>query len=137
MAATIMAAQGMAASDQGLVGGVINTSRQVGAALGVAVLVAVAEGAHATSRSSTVTGDRSAMLVAALIAMTGTLVALFGARSPALSTTMAKFTTSTKSLPAASPNIKTSPAALRMNAQVGAIVPLNYLESDSKKRSNL
>jgi len=39
---TVMAASGMAQADQGLVGGVVNTTRQVGAAIGVAVLVAIA-----------------------------------------------------------------------------------------------
>lgn len=81
MGTTIMAAQGMAEEDQGLVGGVINTTRQVGAALGVAVLIALAEGAHAASGASTVHGDRLAMAVAAGIALSGTLVAMSGAKS--------------------------------------------------------
>jgi EmrB/QacA subfamily drug resistance transporter len=119
MAATIMATQGMAASDQGLVGGVINTSRQVGAALGVAVLVAVAEGAHATSTSSTVSGDRSAMLVAAAIALSGTLVAWCGAGSPAATSKTAKSVA------------RSLPNELRVSARVGAIVPLDGKESTS------
>ncbi len=78
---TVMASQGMADADQGLVGGVVNTTRQIGAAMGVAVLVAVAEGAHASSDTSTVGGDRAAMLVAALLGLSGTVVAWLGARS--------------------------------------------------------
>jgi MFS family permease len=130
MAATIMATQGMAASDQGLVGGVINTSRQVGAALGVAVLVAVAEGAHATSSSSTVSGDRTAMLVAAVIALSGTLVALCGPRSPAAFSKPAKPAKSAKFA------AHSWPASLRVSARVGAIVPLDGKESNSEIRSN-
>jgi EmrB/QacA subfamily drug resistance transporter len=76
---TVMAASGMAQSDQGLVGGVVNTTRQVGAAIGVAVLVAIAEGSHAHAGTATVGGDRTAMLVAALAGLAGTLVAWFGA----------------------------------------------------------
>jgi len=78
VATTVMASTGMAAADQGLVGGVINTARQVGAALGVAVLVAIAEGSHASTGASSVAGDRVAMLVAALAAFVATLVARFG-----------------------------------------------------------
>jgi EmrB/QacA subfamily drug resistance transporter len=78
---TVMASQGMADADQGLVGGVVNTTRQVGAAMGVAVLVAVAEGSHASEGTSTVGGDRIAMLVAALVGLTGVIFAWFGART--------------------------------------------------------
>jgi EmrB/QacA subfamily drug resistance transporter len=77
---SVMAASGMAQSDQGLVGGVVNTARQVGAAIGVAVLVAIAEGRHARAGTATVGGDRTAMLVAALAGLAGVLVAWFGAR---------------------------------------------------------
>ena len=78
---TVMAASGMAQADQGLVGGVVNTTRQVGAAIGVAALVAIAEGANARTGIATVGGDRTALLVAAL-GLSGTLVAWFGARTP-------------------------------------------------------
>jgi hypothetical protein len=78
---TVMAASGMAQSDQGLVGGVVNTTRQVGAAVGVAALVAIAEGSNARAGIATVGGDRTALLVAALVGFTATLVALFGART--------------------------------------------------------
>lgn len=68
---TILGSTGMANSDQGLVGGVINTTRQIGAALGVAVLVALAEGSHAASGTTTVGGDRLAMLVTSVVAFSG------------------------------------------------------------------
>ncbi len=42
----VIASRGMDDSDQGLVGGVINTSRQIGAAVGAALLPAVAESAR-------------------------------------------------------------------------------------------
>jgi EmrB/QacA subfamily drug resistance transporter len=80
---TVMAAAGMADTDQGFVGGVINTTRQVGAALGVALLVAVAEGAHATTGTTTIVGDRMAMLITAFIGLSGTVIAWFGTRSGA------------------------------------------------------
>jgi EmrB/QacA subfamily drug resistance transporter len=78
---TVLAASGMADADQGLVGGIVNTTRQVGAAVGVAVLVAIAEGAHARSGVSTVSGDRAAMVVAAFLGLSGTFVAWFVPRS--------------------------------------------------------
>jgi len=72
---TVMASQGMADADQGLVGGVVNTTRQVGAAMGVAVLVAIAEGSHASAGTSTLCRDRAAILVAGLVGLSGTVVA--------------------------------------------------------------
>lgn len=77
---TVLAARGVSDSDQGLVSGVVNTTRQVGAALGVALLVAVADGAHARIGVSTIDGDRAAMSVAAAIAFAGTVVAGLGTR---------------------------------------------------------
>jgi EmrB/QacA subfamily drug resistance transporter len=79
-AATVMASSGMAQSDQGLVGGVVNTTRQVGAAIGVAVLVAIAEGPHARAGLATVSGDRTAMVAAALAGLCATAVAWLGTR---------------------------------------------------------
>jgi EmrB/QacA subfamily drug resistance transporter len=84
---TVMATAGMADSDQGLVGGVINTTRQVGAALGVAVLVAIAEGSHAASGTSSLHGDRLAMLVSACIAFAVIPVAWLGTRAAAATST--------------------------------------------------
>ena len=43
LGSTVLASRGMADADQGLVGGMINTSRQIGAAVGAALLPAVAE----------------------------------------------------------------------------------------------
>jgi predicted MFS family arabinose efflux permease len=77
---TVFAASGMAAADQGLVGGVVNTTRQIGAAIGVALLVAIADGADAHSGVATIAGDRRAMLVAAAIALVGTVVAWIGTK---------------------------------------------------------
>ena len=78
---TVLAASGMADTDQGLVGGVVNTTRQVGAAIGVVLLVAIAGGGSAHSGVATVIGDQRAMLAAAAIALVGTVVAWFGTRS--------------------------------------------------------
>lgn len=83
----VAASNGVADSDQGVVGGVINTSRQVGAAVGAALLPAVAEavnhGGHAGAA-----GDRAAMLTGALAAAMAAGVALHAkrARSPRHST---------------------------------------------------
>ena len=69
----VLASRGMADADQGLVGGMINTSRQIGAAVGAALLPAVAE---AVSRGPAgVSGDRAAMLTAGLAAVAATAVA--------------------------------------------------------------
>jgi MFS family permease len=74
----VLASRGMADADQGLVGGVINTSRQIGAAVGAALLPAVAEG---VSGGIGVSGDRAAMFAAALAALTATVVAWRAARA--------------------------------------------------------
>ncbi|MGH3204219.1 MAG: MFS transporter [Streptosporangiaceae bacterium] len=73
----VLASRGMADSDQGLVGGMINTSRQIGAAVGAALLPAVAEVVSAGSGQGPagVPGDRAAMLTAALAAVAATAVA--------------------------------------------------------------
>ncbi len=73
----VLASRGMADSDQGLVGGMINTSRQIGAAVGAALLPAVAEG---VSGGIGVSGDRAAMFTAALAALAATAVAWRAAR---------------------------------------------------------
>jgi EmrB/QacA subfamily drug resistance transporter len=74
----VIASRGMADSDQGLVGGVINTSRQIGAAVGAALLPAVAE--SMSGGIAGVSGDRAAMLAAAMAALVATAVAWRAAR---------------------------------------------------------
>jgi EmrB/QacA subfamily drug resistance transporter len=74
----VLASRGMADSDQGLVGGMINTSRQVGAAVGAALLPAVAEAVGGGPAG--VSGDRAAMLAAGLAAVAATAVAWHAAR---------------------------------------------------------
>ena len=73
----VLASRGMADSDQGLVGGMINTSRQIGAAVGAALLPAVAV---SVSGGIGVSGDRAAMFAAALAALAATAVAWRAAR---------------------------------------------------------
>jgi EmrB/QacA subfamily drug resistance transporter len=70
----VTASAGVADGDQGLVGGVINTSRQVGAAIGAALLPAVVEAVDHGGRAAA-SGDRAAMLAAALAAALATVVA--------------------------------------------------------------
>jgi EmrB/QacA subfamily drug resistance transporter len=74
----VIASRGMADSDQGLVGGVINTSRQIGAAVGAALLPAVAE--SISGGVAGVSGDRAAMLAATVAALVATAVAWHAAR---------------------------------------------------------
>jgi len=77
LGSTVLASRGMADSDQGLVGGMINTSRQIGAAVGAALLPAVAV---SVSGGIGVSGDRAAMFTAALAALAATAVAWRAAR---------------------------------------------------------
>jgi EmrB/QacA subfamily drug resistance transporter len=74
----VIASRGMADGDQGLVGGVINTSRQIGAAVGAALLPALAESVRGGVAG--VSGDRLAMLAAAAAALVATAVAWHAAR---------------------------------------------------------
>jgi len=74
----VLASRELADGEQGLAGGVINTSRQVGAAVGAALLPAVAE--SATGGITGITGDRAAMLTATVVALAATAVALQAAR---------------------------------------------------------
>ncbi|HEX9040457.1 MAG TPA: MFS transporter [Trebonia sp.] len=64
----VLASRELADGDQGLAGGVINTSRQVGAAVGAALLPAVAEAVRG------VPGDRAAMLAATVVALAAAAV---------------------------------------------------------------
>jgi EmrB/QacA subfamily drug resistance transporter len=70
----VLASRELADGDQGLAGGVVNTSRQVGAAVGAALLPAVAESI------SGVSGDRAAMLAATAAALAATAVSWHAAR---------------------------------------------------------
>ena len=86
LGSTVLASAGMADADQGLVGGMINTSRQIGAAVGAALLPAVAQG---VSGGVGVSGDRAAMFTAALAALTATAVAWHAAHPAAAKARMA------------------------------------------------
>lgn len=72
--ATVAATQGIAASEQGLAGGLANMSRQVGAALGVAITAAIIGGGMTPGVA--VNPDRSAVLVAAAAALVATVIVL-------------------------------------------------------------
>jgi EmrB/QacA subfamily drug resistance transporter len=61
----VQASSGIADADQGVVGGMVNTARQVGAALGAALMPAIVQMVSAGSRS-VVGGDRAAMLAGAI-----------------------------------------------------------------------
>ena len=73
----VLASRELADGDQGLAGGVVNTSRQVGAAVGAALLPAVADSV------SGVSGDRAAMLAATVAALAATVVSWQAARQAA------------------------------------------------------
>ena len=72
----VIASGGVADSDQGLVGGVVNTSRQIGAAIGAALLPAVAVAVNQRGTIAGVAGDRAAMLAAAVAAGLAMFVAV-------------------------------------------------------------
>lgn len=81
---TMVTATGSVANhEQGVVGGVINTSRQVGAAIGAALLPAVAESVNRSGSAADPAGARAAMLIAAVAAATATVVAWWGRREAA------------------------------------------------------
>jgi EmrB/QacA subfamily drug resistance transporter len=71
----VIATGGVGEQDQGVVGGVINTSRQIGAALGAALLPAVAYAFGHGGQTVDVSGARAAMLAGAGVAALATLVA--------------------------------------------------------------
>jgi len=71
----VIASGGVGEHDQGVVGGVINTSRQIGAALGAALLPAVAFAFDHGQPTVAVSGDRAAMFTGAVVAAVATLVA--------------------------------------------------------------
>jgi EmrB/QacA subfamily drug resistance transporter len=71
--AMVLGTRELADTDQGLAGGVINTARQVGAAVGAALLPALAE--SRPGGIAGVTGDRAAMLAGAAAALAATIVA--------------------------------------------------------------
>jgi len=83
----VIATQGVADHEQGLVGGVINTSRQVGAAIGAALLPAVAGAVHHTGETASAGGDRAAMLAAAVVAAIAAVVAWGGDRQRRMTVT--------------------------------------------------
>ena len=66
-ATMVTASQGAADEEQGLIGGVLNTGRQVGAALGAALLPAISQAVDHGGVGDA-TGDRAAMLAAAAAA---------------------------------------------------------------------
>jgi MFS family permease len=74
----VTASHGVADDDQGLVGGVINTSRQIGAAIGAALLPAVAVAVDRGGHTAAASGDRAAMLAGAVAAALAFAVALRG-----------------------------------------------------------
>jgi predicted MFS family arabinose efflux permease len=82
-ASTVGATSGMEDADQGFVGGAINTSRQIGAAVGAGLLPAVVEAVNRGGPRGDVAGDRIAMLVAAAVAGFAVLTAFLPATHPA------------------------------------------------------
>jgi EmrB/QacA subfamily drug resistance transporter len=73
----VLASRELADGDQGLAGGLVNTSRQMGAAVGAALLPAVADAVRGVS------GVRAAMLTAAVAALIATGVSWRAARQAA------------------------------------------------------
>ena len=71
----VIATAGIAGNEQGVVGGVINTSRQVGAALGAAALPAIGAAVSHDPVGATAIGTRYAMFAAAVAAAVAALIA--------------------------------------------------------------
>jgi sugar phosphate permease len=67
--------RGAADREQGVIGGVINTSRQIGAAVGAALMPATVLAVNPGSPKANASGDRAAMLTGAVAAGLATLVA--------------------------------------------------------------
>jgi predicted MFS family arabinose efflux permease len=82
-ATMVIATTGVAGAEQGVVGGVINTSRQIGAALGAASLPAIAAAAGHSTAAVTAAGTRAAMAAGAVAAALAALVAWRSGRVPA------------------------------------------------------
>lgn len=85
---TIAATAGISDSEQGMASGLLNTSQQIGAALGLAILVAISTarteavlaqlaGAADAQRTALTAGFGTALVVGAGFAIVGVLVALF------------------------------------------------------------
>jgi EmrB/QacA subfamily drug resistance transporter len=86
-AGTVGASAGVGNAEQGLAGGLVNMSRQIGAAIGAAVLLAVAEGGtHRVGLATSIPGDREAMFVAALVALAAAALAWRGIAKPVIGT---------------------------------------------------
>ena len=71
----VIATAGVAGAEQGVVGGVINTSRQIGAAVGAAALPAIAAAVSHDSVTATAQGTRAAMLAGSVAAALAAVIA--------------------------------------------------------------
>ena len=71
----VIATGGVDGAEQGVVGGVVNTSRQIGAATGAAVLPAISAAVSHNGGIATATGTRAAMLAGAIAALLATIIA--------------------------------------------------------------
>lgn len=96
VALTLAATSGVKQHESGLVSGLLNTSQQIGGAIGLAVLSTVstarttavmkaAHGSPAALPSALVQGFRSAFLIAALLTIGASLIALVGLKNRQLS----------------------------------------------------
>ncbi|HXP20370.1 MAG TPA: MFS transporter [Streptosporangiaceae bacterium] len=79
----VIATAGVAGAEQGIVGGVINTSRQIGAAIGAAALPAIAATVSHDPARASAAGTRAAMLAAAAAAALAAFIAWRSERAPA------------------------------------------------------
>jgi MFS family permease len=80
----VQAASGVANEEQGLASGLLNTSFQIGGAVGLAVVAAVvtSQTGSSTTSAAQLHGYRDGVLVAAAVALLGLLVALSGVVAP-------------------------------------------------------
>jgi EmrB/QacA subfamily drug resistance transporter len=121
----VTATQGIDRSEQGVVGGVINTSRQIGAALGAAGLPAIAEAAGRNQQVSA-SGTSEAMLAAAVAAALGMVIAIRRLRAGRRAEPAEAAGTADTAVPV--------PVPVPVRVPVGAAVPAGGLRLDAGRR---
>ena len=139
---SIAALAGVQASEQGLASGLINTSQQIGGAVGIAVLTYVAtsttDDAVSTGTAVPVAltdGFQAAFLGAAAIAFVGVLVALFLVRRGTSSSRSRRSTRFPRSRPPkASPQGLTSPPPARVSPPLFVAVLRRVRPSGAARR---
>lgn len=121
-ASTVGASSGVSNAEQGVAGGLVNTSRQLGAAVGAAVLLAMAEGgARAAGTTTSIPGDRTAMLAAAIAALAAIAIAWWGIGKQGPSPAVARPARRPIRLARSAPGWPSSPSLARRGPTAGSV----------------